>query len=52
MDVLVVTIVATTIDVNKIDEAIVSSILYLTSGDAPYRLLYGKICSHSVWVEW
>ena len=39
MDVLVVTIVATTIDVNKIDEAIVSLILDGTRGDASYRLL-------------
>ena len=39
MDVLVVlTIVATTVDVNKIDEAIVYSILDGTRGDASYRL--------------
>ena len=39
MDVLVETIVATTVDVNKIDEAIVSSILEGTRWDASYRLL-------------
>ena len=39
MDVLVVTIVATIVDVNKIDEAIVSSILDGTRGGASFRLL-------------
>ena len=39
MDVLLVTIVATAVDVNKIDEAIVSSILEGMRGGASYRLL-------------
>lgn len=39
MDVLIVSIVSTTVDVNKIDDAIVSSILDRIRGDASYRLL-------------